>query len=69
MQLWQSIVLWMLVGSFGFALAAGSADAQEPARVRVAHLSPDAPVVDVLVDGAVGPTALRRPSRSGSSSP
>src|SRR3712207_261971 len=33
------------------ALGATGADAQGTARVRVVHMSPDAPAVDVLVDG------------------
>jgi hypothetical protein len=33
------------------AISAPGAEAQAPARVRVVHMSPDAPAVDVLVDG------------------
>ena len=33
------------------AISAPAVEAQAPARVRVVHMSPDAPAVDVLVDG------------------
>jgi hypothetical protein len=42
-------VLAALVCTAGFALARGN-----EARVRVVHASPDAPAVDVLVNGAIG---------------
>lgn len=35
------------------AVLSTAAIAQDPARVRVAHLSPDAPPVDILVDGGL----------------
>jgi hypothetical protein len=43
----------MLATAFAFAFSASAANAQgATGRVRVAHLSPDAPNVDVYVDGA-----------------
>jgi hypothetical protein len=47
-----AVVLAVLVSAFAFVFV-GSAGAQATqARVRVAHMSPDAPAVDVYVDGA-----------------
>ncbi len=41
--------LVLVFASFGAALA----QEEEPARVRVVHASPDAPAVDVWVEGSV----------------
>jgi hypothetical protein len=48
-------------------LAMGSAAAQAPAsgRVRIMHASPDAPAVDVFVDGQKAVTALAFPANTG----
>lgn len=50
------ISVWMLVlaavAVVGLAPFASGAFAQEDGRVRVVHASPDAPAVDVLVDGS-----------------
>jgi hypothetical protein len=42
-------------GGGGEPVAGSGGDAGDPARVRVLHLSPDAPSVDVFVDGASEP--------------
>ncbi len=48
-----ALALLMLVSAFAFAFSASAANAQAATgRVRVAHMSPDAPNVDVYVDGA-----------------
>jgi hypothetical protein len=54
-----SVATLVLLGFVGAGIvtvganSSGSADADSgPAQVRVAHLSPDAPAVDVLVDGS-----------------
>jgi hypothetical protein len=47
-----AIVMGLLLSAFAFAFAPSDASAQAATgKVRVAHLSPDAPAVDVYVDG------------------
>ena len=49
-------VLALLLGALALPVAAGAQEV--PARVRVLHLSPDAPKVDVYVDGTSTLTAV-----------
>jgi hypothetical protein len=51
----------------GALLALSSATAQSPGsgRVRIMHASPDAPAVDIFVDGQKAVTALAFPSNTG----
>ena len=63
-----SVVLAMLAATFvAFLLSLSSATAQsQPSgRVRVMHASPDAPAVDIFVDGQKAVTALAFPSNTG----
>lgn len=46
-------------------MAPRGADAAETGRVRVMHASPDAPAVDIFVDGAKAVTGLAFPSNTG----
>jgi len=45
------IALLMLGGLFAFAVPEAQAYGEYSSRVRVAHLSPDAPAVDIYVNG------------------
>lgn len=49
-QQWAAAALGTIAVG-GLALGATGVEAQATARVRVVHMSPDAPAVDVLVDG------------------
>ncbi len=63
MQLMQTMrISTLFFAGLFVAIATTTAHAQEPANVRVAHLSPDAPAVDVLVDGAVAFPNVMYPS-------
>lgn len=46
------------------SLAPGSASAADSGRVRIMHASPDAPAVDIFVDGAKAVTALAFPNNT-----
>jgi hypothetical protein len=47
------------------ALSSATAQSQASGRVRVMHASPDAPAVDIFVDGQKAVTALAFPSNTG----
>ena len=47
------------------ALSSATAQSQPSGRVRVMHASPDAPAVDIFVDGQKAVTALAFPSNTG----
>jgi hypothetical protein len=63
----KALVLAMAVAAFAALLVATSAGAQTAStgRVRVMHSSPDAPAVDIFVDGQKAVTALAFPANTG----
>lgn len=70
-QVWRARFVAVAVAMAGAVLAAmvflGGASAQTAAegRVRVMHASPDAPAVDIFVDGQKAVTALAFPAATG----
>lgn len=63
----RSMVIAVILAAMAALLVFGNAGAQAPAngRVRVMHASPDAPAVDIFVDGQKAVTALAFPKDTG----
>ena len=63
----KGFLLATVVAALATVMVAGSAGAQSPGngRVRVMHASPDAPAVDIFVDGQKAVTALAFPNNTG----
>lgn len=63
----RSIVVSFLLAAVAALMLTASASAQSAGngRVRVMHASPDAPAVDIFVDGAKAVTALAFPDNTG----